>query len=174
MHTSQVRNQENSGHLWPHVWLIPSNAICTNYKKPLPHTRLTSHDLQKTQKAQRARKIRNSTSVSFNYTVLAHQFGGKKLPTSEGGCQAKQPGASGCRPHSGHLHPRALGDQTAHWSLHSLPLLARQQRQQLIQQLLLAASVGNPMETKMGTVKATINIATTQYAMAMSPNVYMR
>lgn len=39
---------------------------------------MISHD-DKTQKAQRARKIRNSTSVSFNYTVLAHQFGGKSF-----------------------------------------------------------------------------------------------
>ncbi len=30
-------------------------------------------------KAQRARKIRNSTSVSFSYTVLPHQFRKEKL-----------------------------------------------------------------------------------------------
>lgn len=35
--------------------------------------------ISKKPKAQRARKIRNSTFVSFNYTVLAHQFWKKKL-----------------------------------------------------------------------------------------------
>ena len=48
MHTSQVRNQESSGHLWPHIWLIPSSAISAQTAEKLPHTRLTSYDLQKT------------------------------------------------------------------------------------------------------------------------------
>lgn len=87
-------------------------------KKNLPRTRSTSHDLQKTQKAQeQERSAIPHLSLSTTQCWLI-SLGKNKLPTSEDGCQAKQPGASGCRPHSGHLHPRALGDQTAHWSLH--------------------------------------------------------